>query len=130
MNTELPFLGAESGAAAPGAGSPTPPPAPVYTPRVMRDLGSGALRTNVGGGAAREPATHSLRESWRAQLRRLRARPMDGGPMDAIRMGELLAFFPPIGRSYPVTRETVAVLAAMPSGSGPDVVLACLNQES
>ena len=68
-----------------------------------------------------------LRAAFRRELRRLHARPVDGGPMDAVREGALLAFFPPLGQSYTVTHATVAALNALPNGAGVERVKEVLS---
>lgn len=63
-----------------------------------------------------------IRAAFRRELRRLAARPIEGGPQDAAREGSLLAWFPPLGRSYVVDNETVERLRALPSCAGVEAV--------
>lgn len=70
-------------------------------------------------------ALASLRASFRQQLARLAARPIERGPHDAVREGVLLAFT--AEGCWAVDSATVAALAALPDGCGPECVLATLE---
>lgn len=67
-----------------------------------------------------------LRASFKAELARLAARPLEGGPDIAIREGVLLAWMP--GREpVVVDGETIARLRALPERAGADAVAGVLS---
>ena len=72
-------------------------------------------------------ATASLRAAWRRELRRLLARPMEGGPLDAVREGALLAVYDGPTAQVIVDDATVSVLARLPDGAGPGAVRSVLT---
>lgn len=71
----------------------------------------------------------TLRALFRQQLRRLGARPIEGGPMDAVRDGVLIAFHNYDDLEVEVDSATISALAALPDGVGPAVVLSALALE-
>lgn len=84
----------------------------------------GPLPLSMGSSIPIETAT--LRASFKAQLARLSARTIEGGPGIAIREGVLLAWTMPDGEAVVVDEDTIGRLRALPDGAGSDAVAAVL----
>ncbi len=71
-------------------------------------------------------AAADLRASFKRELERLSARPLEGGPSCAVRNGVLLAWVGD-GPEVVVDEDLVFVLARLPDGAGPDAVMGVLG---